>query len=257
MVAYIFQAGGDAARIWVNPPLQNTEPAADLEILSGTDAPGINGFQFRQNSRSGDMEIDGLSVADSWDGAPLPVELTSFSAQTENKVVKLKWETATEINNYGFKLERSLDENTWIELGFLSGFGNSSVLREYSFVDETIIQPGFYFYRLKQIDFNGNVNLSETITVLLDSKSEFNLFQNYPNPFNPETIITFTIPENGRVKLDIYNMLGEHINTLVDKSMSRGTHSYVFNGSKFAAGVYYYKLLFEQSFKVKKMIMNQ
>ncbi len=89
---------------------------------------------------------------------------------------------------------------------------------------------------------------------------EYNLRQNYPNPFNPETRIEFSLPKPSFVKLDIYNILGERITTLVNEQLSAGnwstswdgTHS---NGSKVASGIYFYRIETDSFVKSKKMLL--
>ena len=86
---------------------------------------------------------------------PLPVELTSFSASVIGSKVKLSWQTATEINNYGFEVLRQAQDNTeWENIGFVSGNGNSNSQKSYTFMDESV-SLGKYSYRLKQIDNDG------------------------------------------------------------------------------------------------------
>ncbi|MCF8242330.1 MAG: CotH kinase family protein [Melioribacteraceae bacterium] len=89
---------------------------------------------------------------------------------------------------------------------------------------------------------------------------EFDLLQNYPNPFNPETNIKFNLPKDSNVKLIIYNILGEAVNTLLSKNMKAGFHSVVWNGKndyglQLASGVYFYSLSTEGFSSVKKMIL--
>ena len=88
----------------------------------------------------------------------------------------------------------------------------------------------------------------------------FELSQNYPNPFNPATNIRFNLPESGKVKLTIFNTLGQEVNVLVDKRLDAGTHSVVWDGSSFsgdfaATGIYYYKLEVNDNTKIMKMLM--
>ena len=70
----------------------------------------------------------------------------------------------------------------------------------------------------------------------------FNLAQNYPNPFNPRTTIVFTLPEAQRVRLEIYNQLGQLVVTLIDRHMNSGQHSIGFHAADLASGVYLYRL---------------
>ncbi|MCJ7554615.1 MAG: T9SS type A sorting domain-containing protein [Ignavibacteriaceae bacterium] len=87
----------------------------------------------------------------------------------------------------------------------------------------------------------------------------FELKQNYPNPFNPSTTISFSIPEDGVVKLKIYNILGQLVSTLKNELMQKGSHRVIFDsstkGSQIASGVYFYSLEVGNKFIVKKMLL--
>ena len=85
--------------------------------------------------------------------------------------------------------------------------------------------------------------------------SEFDLSQNYPNPFNPSTVIKFALPENSHVTLEVYNVLGEKIRTLVNGELKAGYHSITFDGRELSSGVYLYRLETSKFSSVKKMIL--
>jgi len=83
----------------------------------------------------------------------------------------------------------------------------------------------------------------------------FSLEQNYPNPFNPSTKISFSLPETGIVRLEIYNILGEKVNTLVNREMKAGVHEVEFNASAFSSGVYFYRIESGNFSSVRKMML--
>lgn len=177
---------------------------------------------------------------------PLPVELTSFSAKIIGKTILLKWQTATEINNFGFEIERALSATMplqgWETIGFVNGNGNSNSIKDYSFIDKHPEGVGEIKYRLKQIDNDGKFEYSDIININL-SVNDFELFQNYPNPFNPTTTISFKLPIAGNVTLKIYDILGIEIETLVDEYKAAGAYSILFNSqSILPSGVYIYKI---------------
>ncbi len=184
----------------------------------------------------------------------LPVELASFSAILKDKEVLLNWSTATEVNNYGFDVERMRDGEDWKALGFVEGNGNSNSPKEYSFVDNNVSNAGTYYYRLKQIDNDGAYEYSKSISVDLDSPAEFDLEQNYPNPFNPSTTIRFNLPDNEFVSLKIFNTLGEEVQTLFEGNLNAGTHTYNFNAKGLPSGLYIYRLSTNAYSKTKKML---
>jgi len=180
---------------------------------------------------------------------PVPVELVSFSADPGNKGIHLSWTTASELNNNGFEVKRSVNEKDFYTIGFIKGCGTTTALNSYSFFDSPG-NSGTYYYRLKQVDFNGTSTYSGIVSVSFNPNT-FILTQNYPNPFNPETVISFSIPEEGYLNLKIYNIRGELIDILSDGSISSGSHSIVWNASSFSSGVYFYKLGFENEAGLK------
>ena len=173
----------------------------------------------------------------------LPVELTSFTGALNNSAVELNWNTATEINNYGYEVQKSRVQNSgWIKIGFVNGSGNSSKSKDYSFTERNL-QPGKYYYRLKQIDKDGGFAYSNTIEVDVTSEiTEFALQQNYPNPWNPTTTINYSIAKEGNVKLTVYNAIGSKLATIVNEYKLAGNYSVQFNGSNLASGIYLYRL---------------
>ena len=173
---------------------------------------------------------------------PLPVELNSFTASENNNSVELKWSTSTEVNNYGFSVERRVKNSEWGAVGFVQGNGNSNSKKEYSFTDNNV-SSGNYSYRLKQIDNNGSFTYSNVVDVTCNLQlSTFGLYQNYPNPFNPTTKIRYQIPEAGNISLKVYNLLGSEVATLVNEEKSAGNYEVEFNASQFASGIYIYTL---------------
>lgn len=171
--------------------------------------------------------------------APLPVELTTFSARILDKKILLNWETSTEVQNYGFDVEKSSDGKIFSKLGFVQGSGNSNSTKYYSFEDNSP-NIGTIYYRLKQIDTDGSFNYSKIISVNLNIPAEFNLSQNYPNPFNPTTTIDFTLPSSSYVSLKVYDLLGNQTASLINEQKEAGSYSLLFDGTNLASGNYIY-----------------
>lgn len=192
---------------------------------------------------------------------PLPVELTSFTALPQGEFVNLTWETATEVNNYGFEIERSVVGTThelslqWDKVGFVEGHGNSNSVNQYSFTDNTVIAGQAYSYRLKQIDFDGQFEYSSIVNVEAGIPTEFNLEQNYPNPFNPTTSISFSLPKAAQVNLSVYNVLGEKVAQLINTQMEAGKHNINFNASNLSTGTYIYRIETPEFSTSKKMML--
>jgi len=173
-------------------------------------------------------------------GSVTPVELTSFTSTVNSNTVELKWTTATETNNYGFEVQKKIG-NSYITIGFVKGNGTSSVCRQYSFADKGL-QLGKYSYRIKQVDFNGVFVYSDEISADVKVLSSFSLDQNYPNPFNPSTKIKFNLPNDSKVSLKVFNLLGEEVMTVINKNMTAGLHEVTINASNLKSGVYFYSI---------------
>ena len=190
---------------------------------------------------------------------PLPVELTSFTASVQNERVNLKWQTATEVNNYGFEIQRQNTEirnqkSEWKKIAFIQGYGNSNSPKEYSFDDKNP-QAGKSQYRLKQIDFDGKFEYSNIVEINFDAPVNLVLDQNYPNPFNPSTTIKYEIPKNSFVKLRIYDLLGREISTLVNQAQNAGYHEITFNAKDLSSGIYIYQIQAGEFSRIKKMLL--
>jgi Secretion system C-terminal sorting domain len=185
----------------------------------------------------------------------LPVELSFFTGVVNGAIVELRWRTETEVNNYGFEIERSLENTDWKMIGFVEGSGNSNSPRQYTFNDVEVGQSGEYYYRLKQIDNDGTFEYSEVVTVILGIPQEYYLSQNYPNPFNPSTRINFTLPEMQLVNLKVYNVIGELVKEIVNEIKDAGSYSVTFDASNLPSGIYIYRLETASFSSSKKMTL--
>jgi hypothetical protein len=185
---------------------------------------------------------------------PIPVELTSFTANVTSGSVTLNWTTSTETNNSGFTVERRNESENYIQLGFVKGNGSTTEISSYTFTDNSI-SAGKYIYRLKQSDYDGSYTYSKEIEVDVTIPSVFSLEQNYPNPFNPATVIKFAIPEDQFVSLTVYNSLGEKVGMLVSETMKAGRYEVSFNASRLSSGVYFYRIEAGNFVSVKKMMI--
>lgn len=211
----------------------------------------------------------------------LPVELTSFTANvTSDLNVKLEWVTESEINNLGFEVSRSNEEEGTYKLlsGYLSdeelrGYGNSSTKHIYKYIDETVVQNNTYWYQITDVDVNGTRTDHGPISILVESginggedpnyiPDEFQLSQNYPNPFNPETKIRIGIPDEqdiGEITVNVFNIMGQKVRILFQGNLDPGIHTFNWDGSDehgklVSGGTYFYYLKSNKFHQIKKMI---
>ncbi|OGU72952.1 MAG: hypothetical protein A2V93_05495 [Ignavibacteria bacterium RBG_16_34_14] len=195
----------------------------------------------------------------------LPVELSSFTAIYNEDWILLEWTTQTEVNNYGFEIERLVRKfglgsgepevsKEWKKVGFVQGYGNSNSPKEYSFIDKDII-AGSYLYRLKQFDTDGSYEYSNVIEAEVKIElNDFKLGQNYPNPFNPSTKIEFIISSQQLVVLKVYDVLGNEIATLVNEIKQPGTYEVKFNANNFSSGIYFYSIIADKFVQTREMV---
>ncbi|NWG28696.1 MAG: T9SS type A sorting domain-containing protein [Ignavibacteriaceae bacterium] len=241
-------------------------------------APGIYSFQFTAEGHY--PKIFNNVVVNNFQTTVLnvqlvpnfiPVELISFTAVPIENTVQLNWQTATETNNKGFEIERLQDckikkLQDWETVGYIPGNGTTTELQYYSFSDKNI-RPGFYQYRLKQIDFDGSFNYSDVVEVEVEALMEFSLEQNFPNPFNPSTKIKYVISNVETrhasslqmVTLKVYDILGNEIATLVNEEKPVGSYEVEFNTSSgignLVSGIYFYQLISGNNVQTRKMIL--
>lgn len=270
-------------RIWINIDLPFLNSNEGTTVAGGSSWTDVATIYFDVLDQEGLINIYWLCNSTFWgiyddDNAtfwnigqfkdalniPLPVELSSFSAKLLADKVEINWTTESEVNNYGFDVERKVIATTWIKLGFVSGSGNSNTPKTYSFIDDSLFGGSKFYYRLKQIDTDGSFEYSDIVAVeFLPQK--FSLEQNYPNPFNPTTVISYQLPISSDVTLKVYDVLGNEVATLVDEYKPAGKFEVEFsakggsasggNAYNFPSGVYFYQLNAGSFVETKKMIL--
>jgi hypothetical protein len=185
---------------WVNVPSAVTAGS----ICSGTGSgiiasdyttPGTSAYTFGSYNAAG--------------GQALPVTLVSFTATPDSRVVLTGWQTAVEINNNYFTVERSADGNEFTAIGTVKGAGNSNSLQSYKFTDENPLQ-GVSYYRLAQTDFDGHTTVSAMVAVDMSSNAAANNagLTVYPNPATDQVTLNLVNVSQGAV-INIYNMMGD------------------------------------------------
>jgi hypothetical protein len=246
--------------------------AGQLAFISNTLACSIDSSKcLARDTGSEGGEFDpysgfGKIITENILGSPFPVELSSFNASVNGNDVILDWRTETEIDNYGFEVERTslsppfikggkTQDFEWITIGFVYGNGNSNSPVEYGYVDSDIKTSGIYYYRLKQLDTDGDYEYSMVVTAEIDAPSSFELSQNYPNPFNPTTSIQYAIGSRQFVSLKVYDVLGNEVASLVAEEKEPGRYDVGFNAARLASGVYIYRLETESFTATKRMTL--
>jgi aminopeptidase N len=187
---------------------------------------------------------------------PIPVELTFFNAAATDNFVLIEWETASELNNSGFEIQRRKgNSDSWDIISFFQGKGTSNFINKYSYTDYLPVYDS-YTYRLKQIDYDGTYEYSNEISVAAGNKPEgYSLSQNFPNPFNPVTTISYQIPLNSFVTIEVFDLLGNKTASLVNEEKIAGSYSVEFNALGLSSGIYYYKFTAGKFSDIKKLVV--
>ncbi|MCK9408914.1 MAG: T9SS type A sorting domain-containing protein, partial [Bacteroidetes bacterium] len=282
----LFEGTIDEVRIW-NIVRTQSEIAADMNNTSlSASTTGLQAYYHFDQGTAGGTNTSITTLNDATTNAnngtlnnfaltgsssnfisndnPLPVELVSFTASAQKNTVELQWRTVTEVNNYGFEIERRAKDDrhlqgdghlAWKKIGFIEGNGTTIASKQYSFTEKNL-SAGKYSYRLKQIDRDGKFTYSQTVEVsIANAPKEFALEQNYPNPFNPATVISYQLPVSSLVTLKVYDAIGREVATLVNEVKEAGSYSSQFDGTKLSSGIYFARLQSGDKVQLKKMIL--
>jgi hypothetical protein len=214
---------------------------------------GANTVLFFTNTSHHGIEVmwPGPAILVSY-SAPVPVQLASFTGVVSGSgTALLEWKTVSEVNNYGFEVQKSpsaTDGFQTIPNSFIPGHGTTLEPQSYLYEDPQQLQ-GPTYYRLKQIDLDNSVKYSEALLVAMvtavtseEIPGEYFLGQNYPNPFNPTTSIRFGLPESGSATLQLYDVTGQLVAEPVNGFMVAGVHQIELDAAGLSAGVYLYRL---------------
>ena len=248
------------------PPKSVSTRTLDLSGVADVNNQSTVYIRLVDNST---VAVNGTTVATTGTGrvdnfivnavSEVPVEMTSFTATAQQANALLAWSTATEVNNFGFNIERrAIASSAWAKVGFVAGNGTSNATHNYTYADNNL-SAGTYAYRIKQIDNDGTFKYSASTEVTVAGvPKELKLYGNYPNPFNPSTKVQFTVPENGNARLSVYNILGQEVATLFSGAAEAGNlYTANFNASRMASGLYFSVLEFGSQRITHKMLMTK
>ena len=193
-------------------------------------------------------EVRSFTVQDN----SLAVQASGFTAVPDIGSVRLSWRTQSELNNAGFNILRKDPGSTGFKLlssyysdDSLKGIGTSPTGRTYDFTDDKVKSGSKYSYEIQCVATTGGSNYLDTLTVTTGVPKVYSLYQNYPNPFNPSTTIRFDLKQNSKVTLDIFNAIGQRVDELNYGLMNAGRYDEVVNMSRYASGVYFYRIVAE------------
>lgn len=231
-------------------------------------SPGYNVTGVNSSNITGALE----PIPPELNDISLPVELTSFTAVLQGNKALLTWVTQSEINNQGFEVYRSGEENgayimiaSYQNTPSLQGGGNSNTARTYTYEDVLPAGGQTFWYQIADVDYQGVRTFHGPIAAEMPEPvaEAYVLYANYPNPFNPETTIRFEIPPGAaatKASLVVYNSLGMEVRVLASGSIEPGSHAVQWDGTNergelLASGIYFYRLQSGAFSQTRKMML--
>jgi hypothetical protein len=246
--------GSDTSAWWdAATPADVTQPPAEAGAEESVPIRGGFSGEVYYGVRAID-EMGNASPIHVTNTAELPVELAAFDATLDGRAVTLAWKTLSEENNAGFEVQRRIGTEDFQRIGYVEGAGTTTQSRSYQFEDAAMpFEVKEVTYRLKQVDYGGAFEYSPEVEVTIDAPDELALHGNYPNPFRERTTIRYELPKAGDVRIDVYNVLGQRVATLVDERKEAGREEAVFDARRLASGVYFVRLRVADETRVEKI----
>lgn len=224
----------------------NTDPAGPFNVENGTELLDVD-FGVYLNGRP----------------TRPPVQLGSFDFQTDSSGIWLNWSSYAGTENMGFDVFRSIFENgdfTRMTENIIPVSNNPTGMNNYSFFDPDVEPGETYYYKLADVGLSGEVTMfgpisatAQGATSVSDEKTpsntpaKFRLGEAYPNPFNGNATIWFSLADVGNVTLEIFNLMGQKIRTLVSDRKEAGSHAIAWDGTNdlgqhVGSGIYLYQM---------------
>ena len=207
------------------------------------------------------VELNVTEFSEFWLGGSqsieaLPVSMIYLEAEAmNNDSIQVRWATASEVNNREFDVERSTDGNTWTIIGLVPGHGNSTQENVYAYNDLNVVPGIRYYYRLKQIDYNGNYKYTDIVQAMLTGQGTFMVMNFVPNPTIGNTQLTVVTTKAQEITVDFYDMIGQKVYSATEQLVA-GTNKIDFDLRKYAPGTYSATVTTENQLYTKKIVIT-
>jgi hypothetical protein len=226
----------------------NTVDGGQATLTTG----GSTGLHYVQMNVT---EFSEFWLGGSQDIEALPVEMIYLEAEAlNNDSIQVRWATATEINNQEFDIERSTDGNTWTTIGVVPGHGNSTVQNNYSYNDLNVAPGVRYYYRLKQVDNNGNYQYTDIVQAMITGSGTFAVMNFVPNPTTGNTQLTVTTSKSQEISVEFYDMIGQRVLNS-NEQLIAGNNKINFDLHDLAGGTYTVVVTSENQLYTKKIVI--
>lgn len=220
-----------------------------------TGLPPLRAFTFTVYEYNGhEMLVKYTVPGAAASGTTLPVTYLSFNGKKSGADATLDWTTASEKNNKGFEVERSLDGKSFEYAGFVKGKVNSNVKQQYAFTDAGIFKAAkaTVFYRLKQVDMDGQYHYSKTVAISVSQEAKEVAV--YPNPFSNAFTVEVETPVATLAKLELYDMQGRLV-SVMERNIQAGTTAIGFDAFEASmSGVYILRVSYADTIKTIRLV---
>ena len=289
VVAFDCQPGLSADQLMLTYRVRTTQSNANfdatdgitIDLYAGSDPDNVEEYlttdQYTGGFTNKDVTTSGPNLCDKYlfmtttddrDGSennstseflspsqPLPVELTRFDAVTNgDDGILLTWQTASETNNAGFEVQRRTGSQ-WDILAFVEGAGTTDTPQDYRFRDTALPFADSLVYRLRQVDTDGTEAFSDPVVIQQGLSAEVQLDPLFPNPVRHQATVRYVVP-NGEakpVRLQVYNILGQRVATLVNEPKAPGREEVTLDTSGWASGTYFLRLQVGRTTKTQRI----
>jgi hypothetical protein len=227
------------------------EPGAGDFTSAGPVTVDDNGTPGDPSDDALEISVSGFSefvFASNNPGNPLPVELAAFTARADEGRVVLSWETTSETENAGFAVERLADGASsapaeWNEIAFIEGAGTTDEPQRYEWVDARVpFAAEGLRYRLRQVDLDGTATLGPATYLQRTAPTAVALRALFPSPARGSVTLRYELSESSPARIEIYNLLGQHVRTVLDRRQRGGRYEETLDLSGLASGTYLVRL---------------
>jgi FlgD Ig-like domain len=260
-VMYGYEGAWILLASFTDPILDWTHTTIDLPSVGPRYQIAFKGYSFYGYG----VGLDKVEISAS--ETPLPIELTSFTARSEERTVVLEWKTESETENVGYILEKQTsNSSTWLKLAdyqsheVLRGQGTTTCPSEYVFIDVDVVAGESYSYRLSDVSENGDIIAHPSIDISMNDISKTQIEKIYPNPFNPQTDISYSLHEDSDVKIRVVDIFGRIVKTLQNGDQTSGSYHVYWNGcndsnTQAPSGMYFIQMQTDNSNEIQKVVL--
>ncbi len=243
--------------------LGNTTGADNFVVFNGTGTNvTVTGLANLTNYTFDVYEYNGSAMHVRFNATPAsnsittPVKFIYFAANNNNGNVNLNWSTASEINNKGFVIERSVNGKEFTYIDFVEGAGNTAKTTKYRAIDAGAFKVSgvsTLYYRLKQVDFDGTIAYSNTVKVN-ENESASGQVKVYPNPFTKSFDVSIVAEQDAKASILVSDISGKLVATTTVE-LVKGSNTTTVNGlDALTSGIYFVKVINGASSEVFKVV---